>query len=141
MTEGAHHRHVTKPQSTAPKLIHPLSLRNSNTFCSDIGRQERGHQKDEDKEPAKTLLEISTCVIMMAKEVNKPLLTLVLTRNAFRLSSRPSLSLLVVVVVGLRPGLLITHLKNDKSADKRENRRRRSEFWADGRTGPINDNR
>ena len=30
----------------------------------------------------------------------------------------------VVVVVGLRPGLLITHLKNDKSADKRENRRR-----------------
>ena len=28
-----------------------------------------------------------------------------------------------VVVVGLRPGLLITHLKNDKSADKRENRK------------------
>lgn len=88
---------------------------------------------------AKTLHQTSS-VIMMAKEVNKPLLTLVLTRNAFRLSSRPSLSLLVVVV-GLRPGLLITHLKNDKSADKRENRRRRSEFWADGRTGPINDNR
>ena len=75
---------------------------------------------------AKTLHQTSS-VIMMAKEVNKPLLTLVLTRNAFRLSSRPSLSLLVVVVVGLRPGLLITHLKNDKSADKRENRRR-SEF-------------